>query len=309
MLKRWCVLLLFVAMIMLPISGTGISAAQPETAPCDLEAEYTDFGNPERVTIQGYDDHAMEPFLTRAGAYLLFNNRNDPSTDTNLHWARRIDDLTFEYLGEIDGVATTDLEGVPTMDSQGTLYFVSTRSYFTTFSTLYTGQFDEGTVTDVRLVPGISLETPGIVNFDVEVSADGTHLYFVDALFDQNGRPLTADLVIAERQADGFVRLPESVDLLANVNSDILEYAAAISNDERELFFTRVDFEAVPLESPKIYRAYRESVDEPFGCPARVTAMDGFVEAATFSPDEQALYYHKLENQRYVIYRVTRAAM
>jgi len=43
----------------------------------------------------------MEPFITRDGRYLLFNNSNDPLVDTNLHYAERIDDLTFAYRGEI----------------------------------------------------------------------------------------------------------------------------------------------------------------------------------------------------------------
>ncbi len=62
-------------------------------------SEYTAFANPQRVTIQGYNDHAMEPFITRDGRYLLFNNLNQPSVNTNLHYAERIDDVTFEYMG------------------------------------------------------------------------------------------------------------------------------------------------------------------------------------------------------------------
>ncbi len=299
-------------LLLMVMNGLLVSSAQVQVNAaqnCDLHAEYTRFAEPERVTIEGYDDHAMEPFLTRDGAYLMFNNRNDPSVDTNLHWARRIDDLTFEYMGEISGAASADLEGVPTMDTQGTLYFISSRSYSTTFSTIYTGQFAEGAVTDVQLVPGVSRETPGMVNFDVEVSADGTHLYFVDARFTRDGQPQTADFFIAERQGDEFVRLPSSADLLIHINSDALKYAAAVSTDERELFFTRIDSESANVELPQIYRAYRENVDEPFGCPARVNTMGEFVEAATFSSDEQSLYYHRLENQRFVTYRVVRSSV
>ena len=100
----------------------------------------TAFGNPERVTIRGYSDHAMEPFITRDGRYLFFNNSNDPSVNTNLRCAERIDDLTFEYKGEVAGVNTKALEGVPTMDKNG-FYFVSTRSYKETLSTIYQGRF------------------------------------------------------------------------------------------------------------------------------------------------------------------------
>jgi hypothetical protein len=31
------------------------------------------------VSITGYDDHAMEPFITRDGAALFWNSRNAPS--------------------------------------------------------------------------------------------------------------------------------------------------------------------------------------------------------------------------------------
>jgi hypothetical protein len=58
----------------------------------------------------------MEPSISRDGQYLFFNNSNDPSVNTNLHWAERIDDLTFQYRGEIAGVNTTSLEGVASMD-------------------------------------------------------------------------------------------------------------------------------------------------------------------------------------------------
>jgi len=56
-------------------------------------AEYRAFGAPQRVTIRGYDGDAMEPFITKDGQYLLCNNRNDPRTNTNLHFAARVDGL------------------------------------------------------------------------------------------------------------------------------------------------------------------------------------------------------------------------
>jgi hypothetical protein len=62
------------------------------------------FRSPQRVTIEGYDDDAMEPFVTRDGKYLFFNNLNEPRVDTNLHWTERVDDLHFKYRGEIRGV-------------------------------------------------------------------------------------------------------------------------------------------------------------------------------------------------------------
>ena len=54
------------------------------------ESEIINFGNPAKVEVLGYDDHLMEPFLSRGGNILFFNNRNDPSENTNLHWAEKI---------------------------------------------------------------------------------------------------------------------------------------------------------------------------------------------------------------------------
>jgi hypothetical protein len=58
--------------------------------------------------------------------------------------------------------------------------------------------------------------------------------------------------------------------------------------------------------APAIYRAARQSDKEPFAAPQRVSAITGFVEAPALSPDGRALYYHKLEDGRFVIYRVAR---
>lgn len=266
------------------------------------EREGAAFGNPERITIRGYSDHAMEPFITPDGRYLFFNNSNDPSVNTNLHYAERINDLTFEYKGEVAGVNTRALEGAPTMDKNGAFYFVSTRSYKETISTIYRGRVSGGSVTGVKIVEGISEKAPGRVNFDVEVSADGRTLYFVDGVFSGKPVPDGADIAIAVRGAAGFRRLADSAELLKNVNTDALEYAACISPDELELFFTRVG-----KNGPAIYRSTRKSVTQPFDLPVRAAAIKGFVEAPALSPDGLSLYYHLKEGERFVIYRVTRS--
>jgi Tol biopolymer transport system component len=272
------------------------------TVGAQKEREYTAFGNPERITIRGYSGHAMEPFVTRDGRYLFFNNSNDPSVNTNLHYAERINDLAFEYKGEVAGVNTQALEGVPTMDKNGAFYFVSTRSYRETLSTIYQGRFSNGAVTGVKIVEGISEKAPGRVNFDVEVSADGRTFYFVDGVFSGKPTPDKADIAIAVRGDAGFRRLSGSAELLKNVNTDDLEYAACISPDELELFFTRVG-----KNGPAIYRSTRKNVTQPFDPPERVAAIRGFVEAPALSPDGRSLYYHLKEGERFVIYRVSRS--
>jgi hypothetical protein len=50
---------------------------------------YDAFHKPEDVAINGYQGDAMEPFLTRDGRYLLFNNRNESS-----EWPRCVPEKT-----------------------------------------------------------------------------------------------------------------------------------------------------------------------------------------------------------------------
>jgi len=270
-------------------------AAEPTTAA---------FQNPQRVAIEGYDGEAMEPFVSRDGKFLFFNNLNEPKVNTNLYWAERVDDLHFKYRGEVGGVNTAALEGVPSMDRDGNFYFVSNRSYDQTASTLYRGKFANGALTGVELVPGVSLAKPGIVNFDAEISADGNTLYFVESEFSIFREPKFAHILEAHRSGDTFVRDPASAAMMRAINDDKvskLNYAPAISASECELFFTRVG-----AQGPAIYVAERGGKTQAFEEPKRLAAITGFVEGPTLSRDEQSLYYHKKEDGRLVLYRVTR---
>ena len=162
------------------------------------------------VTIEGYRGDATEPFVSTDGKYLFFNNRNDPGTNTDLYFARRINDTTFAYAGALTGANSPELDAVASMDAAGHFYFVSTRSYRRTFATIYRGTFANGKVANVSIVPGVSQATPGRVNFDAAISADGNTLYFVDARFDDGNQPTAADLVIARKTATGFARVADS---------------------------------------------------------------------------------------------------
>ena len=263
-----------------------------------------EFTVPVKVIVTGYNGNMMEPFMSRDGNTLLFNNLNAAPENTNLHWATRVNDSTFEYKGEVTGVNTTDLEGVPSLDQAGELYFVSTRNYVTTLSTLYQSEFANGIATNVRLVEGLSKMQAGWLNFDVEVSADGSTLYFVDGLFNQSGTPTTADLAIAKKNGSGFQRISNSNSLLQNVNTNALEYAACISVDQLELYFTRVETPITSSSSPAIFLARRQSVDEPFGVPFRIESIRGFAEAATIAPDQKTIYFHMKENDKFGLYMI-----
>lgn len=263
------------------------------------------FRHPERVRIVGYSGHAMEPFISRDGRYLLFNNLNDPSENTELHWAERVTPVEFRYGGIIAGTSTPALEGVPTLDRNGLLYFVSPRSYEQSLSTIYRAKFEAGRASGVELVAGLSLEKPGMVNFDVEISADGQYLYGVDGDLTGGPIPKSADLFVARRTGSGFERLPDSGRLLVKVNTDALEYAAAISPDGLELFFTRMSG-ALFWRKLTIERAVRTSANEPFGRSRTVRAIKGHVEGPSLSGDGKSLYYHMKVDGTFAIYRVTR---
>ncbi|MGI9408225.1 MAG: hypothetical protein ACR2O4_17740, partial [Hyphomicrobiaceae bacterium] len=221
------------------------------------------------------------------------------------HWATQVSPVRFRYMGKIKGVNTQALEGVPTLDNSGTLYFVSPRHYKKTLSTIYRARFDAGRATNVELAKGLSLNQFGMLNFDIEISPDGKHLYGVDGRFTGGAVPKSANMFVARRVADGFERLTDSDAIMANVNTSALEYAAAISSDGLELFFTRMSG-VLFWRKLTIERSTRQSMEEPFGTSQTVKAIDGFVEGPTLSGDGKSLYYHRKVDDMYRIYRVTR---
>jgi hypothetical protein len=257
------------------------------------------------IDIVGYPDDAMEPFVTADGGALLFNNRNSPPERTDLHWAKRIDDAHFEYVGPITGANSPALDAVPSVDATGYLYFVSLRSYNASLSTLYRARWSQGRVTDVVMVRGVSRNERGMLNFDAAISRDGDTLFFVDGRFSGGAVPDSADIVIAQRQGDQFVRDVHSAELLATVNTGAREYAPAISADGLEFYFTRLDMTRCEVA---IYRVTRMNDQAPFGAPVRIAAATGFVEAPALSGDGRTLYFHRLDDGKFHVCRAVRAA-
>ena len=275
---------------------------------------FTEFGNPETVQILGYNDNdgnsndAMEPFISRGGNLMFFNTSNAAAT-TNLFWATRIDDVTFQYQGEIGGEVNSSgpLDAVASMDSNGAFYFITTRSYGSAgdpgyLSTIYSGTFAGGAVTPVNPVPGVAAPKPGLVEFDEEISADGNTLYFTQGNF-ATGNLTSTTMMVATRQGGHFVVDPNSAKIMKTINDRYLNYAADTSADELEFFFTRTKLKA----GPAIYVATRKSTSKPFGKPKKIDAITGFAEAPSISPDDLSLYYHvKNPSGVFMINRVTR---
>ena len=267
--------------------------------------ENKEFSNPQAVVITGYSDTAMEPFITRDGQYLFFNNSNDPKTNTNLYYAKRVSDTTFTYMGEVGGANTKALEGVVSIDEVNNFYFVSTRSYEQTFNTLYRGMWKGGSVEGVSLLEGISRGKPYWLNMDAEISPDGSELYYVDNKFGNGGPPEVSDIFVAIKNADGsFTKTANSDEVFYSVNNGDLNYAPSISKNGLELYFTRAK---VSEGLVQIYVSKRASKSDAFGMPELVSGADGFVEGPTLTSDGSRMYYHKKTGpDTYGIYVVIR---
>ena len=159
-------------------------------------------------------------------------------------------------------------------------------------------------MTGVHLVSGVTGGVPGTVDFDVEVSPDGASLYVSVGQFGGGSVPSSAHLALYDRNGSSFALDSHSSGILRAVNKKgMLSYAASISTDGLELFFTR----AKPGGGvPGIYRAVRPTTSAPFGHVQRVAAISGFAEAPSLSADGSTLYYHLLVGSLFDIESVSR---
>lgn len=291
MLMRWTALLLLAACVQ---------------APAQITPDWADFANPAPVSIEGYDGDAMEPFLSRDGGALFFNNSNAPAAQTDLHWAERVNDTTFRYRGAVGGANSTALDGVASMSAERRFCFISTRSYEATLGTVYCGMWDGGAVEAAAIQEGASVRIHGRLMFDLELSASGGELIVADGQFRGGAAPVSADLRQARWREGGFELAAEDDMLFAAINTPALEYAAALSADGLTLAFTRLEGQ-FPFVRTSIWLARRDRLGAPFGAPTRVDAIEGeMVEGPSFSPDSGAIYFHRKMNGRYAIWRVTR---
>lgn len=273
------------------------------------------FSAEKPVEMIGYEGHIMELFLSRDDEILFFNNLNDPDVNTNIHYARRLDVDRFEYLGEVRGIGTQALEGVPTLDRHGNFYFISNRSYDETHSTVYGGTYRDGKVSGVHIVEGnVNGKGPPFFNMGVEISPDGRTMYYSEAVARPGGGgpPADSNIRVAKKSGDAFI-VPDNVDeIMENINTqDEMEYAASISEDGLELFFNRskmlIEGNRTTGADLKIMVARRPDKSAPFGEPEVIQTISGFVEGATITSDGRVLYYHKRDNSgRFRIARVER---
>ncbi len=293
--------------------------------PVRLHADDSPFSEPQPVPIdglpQGYGGTAIsteEPFVSRDGRFLFFNT-GEQENNKDLHFAEW-QNGRWRYRGEIGPQVNTSakVEGNPTMDAANNFFYIDSD----TRTMARVSRFDprRGRIDGIAEVTGIPERVIRLFrsfqgNMGVEVSADGRYLYFSRATWQMNGFWLgpfiDSDILFSQKHNGQYVydeALARAV--MKNINTADMEYAASISADGMELFFTRlpVDDLRKGRVHTQIMRATRTGLSEPFFVPEPIVAIgsDDFVEGPSISPDGKELYYHKREGDKSSLYKVTR---
>lgn len=291
----------------------------------EIHAAVTTFSNPQPVYIanlpKGYSGTPIsteEPFVSRDGKFLFFNS-GDKENHKDLHFAEWKGG-SWQYRGEVDNKVNTakEVEGNPTMDAGYNFFYIdSSTQTMVRKSRFYPITGKLGALRDVKGVPERVVKPfkrfQG--NMGVEVSADGEFLYFSRATWEMRGFKLgpfeDSDILFSKRQEGKYLYNESEVKrVMQYINTPDMEYAASISVDGLELFFTRLsltDLKKGKVQS-QIMRATRGNLLEAFGRPQTVVAIgsDDFVEGPSISPDGKELYYHKRVGEKFRLYKVVR---
>ena len=264
---------------------------------------YPSFNSEIEVSINGLSFDAMEPFISPNGNYLFFNNLND-GINTKLYYATKINDSTFNYVGEITGtnqVATPHLDAVADMDSNDNFYWTSTRNYPNELNNLFHGTFSTGNVSEIERVQGdFNMNIPGWLVMDHGISLDGQFLYFNNARFDAANclGPCETVLGIAQKNNDStFSTLPNSTSILQKItDANYIYYAPCISSDNLELYYTR--YLKGQITSSTVFEicvAVRSNSTANFSVPKVLFSetFSNLIEAPTLTVAKNIIYYHR----------------
>ena len=262
------------------------------------------FGSPIEVTINGYSDHAMEPFISPDGQYLFFNDLNEGG-DTKLHYSTRVNDFTFNYVGELNGTktpASPRLDAVADMDVNNYFIWTSGRDYPAEFDNLHYGNFSNGQVTNIgRLRGDFYIYSQGWILMDHGLSPDGQFLYFNNARFDGDNcaGPCETKIGIAEKMnSSTFMTIPDSDEIMKNINNQAYKYyAPCVTADGLEFYYTRFLQGSIDANSiSEICVAVRASLSDTFSEPKVLFSdklITSIVEAPSLTTDKQIMYYHQ----------------
>jgi len=274
------------------------------------------YEHPIEVIINGYTDHAMEPFLSPDGQTLFYNSQNT-GINTKLYYATRISDTEFEFKGEVAGANESQinqLNAVPDIDETNMFYWTSVRDYPAKLDNLHFGTYANGSVTGVGRVQGDFYNgQAGWLVMDHGISFDGQTLFYNNARFDELNcvGPCETFLGMAKKQSNGvFSKIAGSDTILAQINdANFIYYAPCITKDELELYFTRYRAGTVtPSTEIEICISKRAAKTEAFGLPKVLFSANpsSIVEAPTLSADKRLMYYHQKVNDNHKIFLRTR---
>ncbi len=275
---------------------------------------YPTFGPEIKVTITGLTFDAMEPFISLDGNTLFFNSLNSGG-NTNLHYATKVNDTTFNYVGLVGGTydpLPDHLDAVASLDSLNNFFWVSLRGYPTPMENLHRGVYAGGTVSNITRVYGnfnvYTFNHPfGWLIMDAAISYQGDKLYYCNANFDFLnttciGIPCAARIGVAQKVNDStYNKLPNTDNIFSNVNdTNYLVYAPQVTKDGLELYYTRLLKGSFNTE---ICVSVRNTVIDTFSLPLIIHSNNGFApEAPTITTDKQKLYYHQRDNTN--IYKI-----
>jgi len=285
------------------------------------------FRNPQSVEIEDLPPGAggtaistEEPFLSRDGRFLFFNSGKQEG-NKDLYYAKRIGNR-WVYQGPVGPDVNTgkEVEGNPAMDRAYNFYYIDGGTEAMARQARFSP--DTGNLSHIVELTGIPKRKVQFFkqelygNIGVEISADGKVLYFSRATWDLNGiflgSFLDSDILFTVRQGDTFVfDETKARRIMKHINTADMEYAACISSDGLELFFTHLSIAAMKKKGKiqtQIMRATRHSTTQPFGKPVEVRAIGhhDFVEGPTLSSDGRELYYHIRKGNKFRIYKVSR---
>jgi hypothetical protein len=284
------------------------------------------FENPQAIDIHGLPPGASgskisteEPFVSRDGRFLFFNTGKHEN-NKDLHFAKWMR-TQWAYCGQIGSHVNNakDVQGNPTMDSGYNFFYIDSGTE--TMVRMARFSPDTGELTSIREFMGVPKRKVRLIaqkvsgNMGVEVSADGSVVYFSRATWDLNGLALggvlESDILFTTKRGGTYVYDDLEVKhIMRHINTSDLEYAASISSDGLELFFTRLalaDLTSGSIRST-IMRSTRASLSEAFSKPVQIEAIGSsdFVEGPTISSNDKDLYYHKREGNKFRLYKVTR---
>ncbi len=155
---------------------------------------------------------------------------------------------------------------------------------------LYWGSFAYGKVSDLELVP-LSLDRPNFIAYDLEIAADNWETIFITYRSTRDRRIM--EVSFARWDGQRYVLSDNWQRIMANVNTDGMEYAPEVSSDLLELWFTRVIMKGGPMSV--IFGATRNNVDEPFTNVGVHPSITGPAEAPTLTADDNTMYYHCMD--------------